>query len=88
MGPPEESKSGRWKLGQRYAPNRGKHEGHVVEVVNPEVMLVKHGVIRNGPVTKKVSAKLPCVLIRCLNCLESFSFPEELEVPEGTRICE
>lgn len=82
-GPPEESKSGRWKLGQKFSPPTGKHDGHVVEVINPEVELVKRGMIRKGLTVRRVEAKVLCVLVRCLNCLESYSFPEELEIPEG-----
>lgn len=89
----EVSESGRWEKGVCYIPGSGECEGHIVEVVNPEVELIYRGTtmreIRPG-VSKRVAVEGPVlsVLVRCTDCFRSWSFFETEELPAEQRFTE
>ena len=83
--PQTTSDSGRWTLGTLYKPSAGPCAEHVVEVINPELTLLKEFEVRDvdtGNVLRVERKWVPCVMVRCHDCLKSWSFLEALVLPD------
>ncbi len=72
-------------------PSEGPHKGHIIEVVNPEVTLMhSHPAMKEMRpgvfVPALAQMEVSCVMVRCSDCFDSFSFPEAAELSEDERI--
>lgn len=77
------SASGRWRRGQTYIPDQGPCKGHVVKVLNPEIVALQKGTYLDGPNKgQEVVTPMPSVIVRCMDCFRSWSFSEAVEIEE------